>query len=1784
MIAKPTLVIHTTHFDASSSGSKERDEAVRLGEDLYELLTRPRALPLAWGPGIPVRIATAASHVDLDEGTRVFVVPVLGSRAFVDAETRAIPAIQSWARRDGVTVVPLPIVAGWRAHDTVIPQPIRSPELPSTDTNHRIVNEILLALARLLSGTDAYASRLFISHAKSDLLPTNNAANRIREYVKSETTGTLFFDEVSLLPGEPLVGQLSHAASTGVFVAVRGDHYSSRSWCRKELLAAKQAHLPTLTVEVLSTGETRSAAYAGNGPTLVWQRDAENAAARVLTLAMVEAVRHLHFQLEGKRIIEAADLPSSAICLSRPPELLDLAALRARADTALVALHPDPPLPAFERTLLQEADKRLRPVTPTTAFAGGIGSARRAPLDGWRVALSVSHTLEPEETSALDGLTADHLTDAVMFLGRALVGVGSAIAYGGVLGHPRGFTEPLAHLIVTYNETARQPAELLHSYLAATLDPDADRDLSFKVHSMRDRPDARLPVPRRGEIPSAARTALYFSDVRRVMAEETRARVMIGGATAPRSATSAGFGGSYPGVVEEAWWTSKLDKPLYVAGGFGGASEQVAQLFENTPLTTPLDDEAWKAIPEWRAIAAALATDAEREALGLPATVSKLADDLRTAGRSRLASDEASIAWNGLTVAENKMLFRARDPLVIAALVLKGMIALSTQQAQGKLRVELNENDVTTATDLEVLAFGAFSDVPIGGAGSALDRVSGGAAAAAHQTGTPVASRSRSLGADFLYAVDLGPVTTAVGTIARSAERAAEDVANMVRRHGFARVGIVTFFGAVAAELGEVTTAMVRGLSRIRDTAELIWFERDPVRAALLASIFEAHPEVELTRRAATIVADVAPPSRKRAVMAIRRDTDALEVALLLNDANGMAPRLRPQLTEQARLALAGKTMDAAPRKAELARRGAKLASLLLGDDADLALKALGASELSIMHDAACGGIPFEAIAWELEGRRVTPATEQGLVRHLLVDGLSAARAMPRPPRAGRLGILVVIDPREDLPGAAIEGDALVKQLKRQLFTVTELRGAQATVEAVRAHLSDPSIDVLHYCGHAFFVAPGPDGSGLLLANDERLTLRELTSVKTMPRLAFVNACQAARVRGDAMPGHDAEAFAELFLRAGVNAYLGTFWLVSDDGAATFARKVYEALARGADLGTAVIEGRRALQEEDNSDWANYVLYGDAGFRLVNPLHATEAPEETALPEPTGRLEDKTIVASWVMPADEAPRELTAAVLDRASRTPLPLSAPASVDRREGTVGSRPTVTWILTATLADAPAADVLVIASAGSPATIPVSRAASVRGQHLQRAAQDEPELRALRTLLDQQPDQGHAILRAMQPSADPTELRARIDHAIDGPGTRAIWPFQERSPVEVDQAALDAFVAAYRLPPISVDDARSQTFQTREDWKSYVVAPGAIAFTLGLEVNEPMWRKEKDHRSLTYDVRPSELRAGGIEVALFADNGNGLHASRAIAKQITASNLPYAFHLGDVYYGGGEEELARFFEKPLEEMFDRTELFMISGNHEMFAKGEWFQSLIRRKNEEHPHQRQRGEVFRVRGPGFQILGVDTMYAGWNAGRLRHHDRPDQEMLELLDGWLREGADGINVLLTTNEPWGLGSTQMKPLYESLRATIAGRVDLWFWGNVHYAALFDPWAFDSAVARPRSVVGSCIGHGGYPFYTMNEVGRLPPGVACRWLETKSRYWPDATLRPDVGANGWCRMSLVRDEEAETWNVTLRFVDWVGRDRLSASLHRKDGASIVVDGVQTSDAQTVGGALTWRDV
>jgi len=275
-----------------------------------------------------------------------------------------------------------------------------------------------------------------------------------------------------------------------------------------------------------------------------------------------------------------------------------------------------------------------------------------------------------------------------------------------------------------------------------------------------------------------------------------------------------------------------------------------------------------------------------------------------------------------------------------------------------------------------------------------------------------------------------------------------------------------------------------------------------------------------------------------------------------------------------------------------------ELARYLFGDQASSILSKCRGFRLVVVHDTLASRVPFEML---LAAPDLRPAVEGGITRRLSVAGLSFERQFAKPPKEGKLKALLIANPTKDLAGAAAEADAVKTILSHQTdrLELDELWEDDATAEKVTAALA--RADILHYCGHAFFDGSGASESGLILAGKVPFTGEHLRQIDPLPRVAFVNACEAGRVRGEPS-GSNAAAFAELFLRSGMDAYLGTYWEVGDAAAALFAGTVYTQLAMAATLEQATLAGRKALFQHSEPDWANYMLFGGGNFRLVKEV------------------------------------------------------------------------------------------------------------------------------------------------------------------------------------------------------------------------------------------------------------------------------------------------------------------------------------------------------------------------------------------------------------------------------------------------------------------------------------------------------------------------------------------------------------------------------------------------------
>ena len=81
--------------------------------------------------------------------------------------------------------------------------------------------------------------------------------------------------------------------------------------------------------------------------------------------------------------------------------------------------------------------------------------------------------------------------------------------------------------------------------------------------------------------------------------------------------------------------------------------------------------------------------------------------------------------------------------------------------------------------------------------------------------------------------------------------------------------------------------------------------------------------------------------------------------------------------------------------------------------------------------------------------------------------------------------------------------------------------------------------------------------------------------------------------------------------------------------------------------------------------------------------------------------------------------------------------------------------------------------------------------------------------------------------------------------------------------------------------------------------------------------------------------------------------------------------------------------------------------------------------------------------------------------------------------------------------------------------------IDMWFWGNTHYCALFNH-------GTESPFIGSCIGHGGFP-YGRKRHGEPSP-APLEFLETQARF--PASTGPAPRAR---QQRILRDDATFGW-------------------------------------------------
>lgn len=229
--------------------------------------------------------------------------------------------------------------------------------------------DLTQGIAQLLSQTANERLTVFISHTKRN--SPGEAENvealiaAVREVI-GNTRLREFFDANDLQPGQDWDAELRNKAATSALLALRTDLYPSRPWCQREVLIAKREGMPVIIMDALGDAEERGSFLMDHVPRVParmengrWRKVDIH---RALNLLVDECLKRALWRHQAElarnelsfNIAWWAPHAPEPITLTKWLEDERRAGRLPSNGESLIILHPDPPLGADEKTVLQE--------------------------------------------------------------------------------------------------------------------------------------------------------------------------------------------------------------------------------------------------------------------------------------------------------------------------------------------------------------------------------------------------------------------------------------------------------------------------------------------------------------------------------------------------------------------------------------------------------------------------------------------------------------------------------------------------------------------------------------------------------------------------------------------------------------------------------------------------------------------------------------------------------------------------------------------------------------------------------------------------------------------------------------------------------------------------------------------------------------------------------------------------------------------------------------------------------------------------------------------------------------------------------------------------------------------------------------------------------------------------------------------------------------------------------------------------------------------------------------
>ena len=359
-------------------GGREIADRLRMhfGRDLYRSAGEERGVSVL-ERSEPVPGALTPLPIDWEDAEFTAVVVLAESTLVDDREwTDHVRDIARVAHGRGIPAGFFPVTMDHRGLELgLAQQALRWDrwEPPDADRTRRLTSDLTHEFCRMLrhrldqlrrtgGGAEALEGylekiRIFISHSKHDS-DGESVGRSIRDWIHAHSPLDSFFDVYDIPPGLSFGEVLLHQIGAGAVLAVHTDSYSSREWCRREVIEAKRRMVPMIVVDCVRDIDPRGMAYLGNVPVVRMEPGRTDRLGAVAGCLLDEVFRTwLWLCRVGPYLANSPGVLFTA----RPPELIALAALPPGGQGSVPAIvYPEPLLSADEERLFREIAPRVR--------------------------------------------------------------------------------------------------------------------------------------------------------------------------------------------------------------------------------------------------------------------------------------------------------------------------------------------------------------------------------------------------------------------------------------------------------------------------------------------------------------------------------------------------------------------------------------------------------------------------------------------------------------------------------------------------------------------------------------------------------------------------------------------------------------------------------------------------------------------------------------------------------------------------------------------------------------------------------------------------------------------------------------------------------------------------------------------------------------------------------------------------------------------------------------------------------------------------------------------------------------------------------------------------------------------------------------------------------------------------------------------------------------------------------------------------------------------------------